>query len=97
MLLLSFGVTTPFFDLGCYIETLNITVCLSLVRFVLERSGKEKSQSERVLKENENTRTTHKQRKTYLSLRVLLSLSSQKWSLSSSFVGQKRENSRREI
>jgi hypothetical protein len=29
---------------------------------VLERSGKEKSQSERVLKENENTRTTHKQR-----------------------------------
>jgi len=41
---------------------------------VLERSGKEKSQSERVLKENENARTTHtnKQRsKTYLSLRVL--------------------------
>jgi hypothetical protein len=30
---------------------------------VLERSGKEKSQSERVLKENENARTTtHKQR-----------------------------------
>lgn len=29
---------------------------------MLERSGKEKSQSERVLKENENTRTTHKQR-----------------------------------
>ena len=41
---------------------------------MLERSGKEKSQSERVLKENENARTTHtnKQRsKTYLSLRVL--------------------------
>lgn len=29
---------------------------------MLERSGKEKSQSKRVIKENENTRTTHKQR-----------------------------------
>ena len=56
---------------------------------MLERSGKEKSQSKRVIKENENTRTTHTNRersKTYLSLRVLLLLSSQKWSLSSSFV-----------
>ena len=70
---------------------------MSLVGFVLERSGKEKSQSKRVIKENENARTTHKQRersKTYVSfVRVLLLLSSQKWSLSSSFV---RDEDKRE-
>ena len=72
---------------------------MSLVGFVLERSGKEKSQSKRVIKENENARTTHKQRersKTYVSfVRVLLSLSSQKWSLSSSFVRTTRTKERK--
>ena len=73
---------------------------MSLVRFVRERSGKEKSQSKRVIKENENARTTHTQRersKTYSSfVRVLLLLSSQKWSLSSSFV-LKDEDKREKI
>jgi hypothetical protein len=40
----SFGVTTPFFDLGCYIETLNITVCLS--RQICARKKRQRKESE---------------------------------------------------